>query len=73
VQRRVRDLDALPQQQPANLRQPDVACEQLLDRLALLLVCSPAVAVRSCWRRVQQRDDLRDELVGQRRDAIVKP
>src|SRR6266446_233157 len=57
VQRRVRDLDALPREEPARLREPHALRQQPPDRGALLFAAGPRLAARSLGRRAQRHED----------------
>jgi hypothetical protein len=50
VQRRIRNVDALPDQQLANLRETQSVTEPALDRGAMLAADVPAIATRPTTR-----------------------
>jgi hypothetical protein len=76
VERGIRDLDALPDEQLPNLGEPDTVTEPALDRGPLLETTGPAVASRSPASGMQREQDLTDLLVADRRrhaDASRSP
>jgi hypothetical protein len=66
VQRGIRDLDALPRQQLANLGETKAVAEPALDHRALLDTPRPPVAARSPTSRMQREEHLTDLFVADR-------
>ena len=73
MQRGIRNLDALPHEQLANLGEPQAVAEPALDRRALLDTPRPAVAARPPADRMQREQDLADLLVADRRASPRTP
>jgi hypothetical protein len=67
VQRGIRDLDALPRQQLANLGETKAVAEPALDRRALLDTPRPAVAAWPPAGGMQCEEHLPDRIVADRR------
>ena len=66
MQRGIRDLDALPHEQLANLGEAKAVTEPALNQRALLDASRPPVAARSPTRRMQREQHLTDGFVADR-------
>ena len=66
VQRRIRDRDALPHEQLANLGRAEAITQPALDQRALLDTSRPPVAARSPTSRMQREERLTDGVIADR-------